>query len=577
MRIDWKKQRHMGRRIGQALFMRWLPALALLVILGGYGWIVSEHFTPGSREPDSDGYLQLAERFALGLPAGDPVDDPFAYHSHVWVDARGGAVIPKYTPGYPLLMAVAWRVAGPVGPFLVSPICGLLTLVGAWLLFQLWMPRPLAVCAVAVLAFGNMYLIYTNYVLAHAASMCVVTWGMYCLWRWVRNPRMGWAAGAGVLLAFAVTVRSCNTLLALVVAIAGLGVLARPASAYSGAPDRRRRLVSVLILGGCYGAVIAAFAAYNWYWFGHPLTTGYALSEEQSGFVLARLVDQAQRLLKGYAESMPAPAVLLGLLGLIACRTHTERLMRLAWSVPFFLLYAAYYWTQHNHGMMVQRFLLTTLPVVIGSGFALLGQLRLHLFNRFVLAVLIAGLSLSPQWRMWNMNMRHIVHPPSLQLAVLTAEMAVPALADGTVVFAHGVALHTIGFGRRMRVYHWDDLNAPRLAAALARQHPGAPRQQPERRERLRVTLLGLESDQAALRRQLVTGLLETGRPVAIIAPVHRVRFLQGELGPDLAIERLLAWRVEDVRPERWDGRRDTRTLRGEWGVYAVRAALPGR
>ena len=249
--------------------------------------------------------------------------------------------------------------------------------------------------------------------------------------------------------------------------------------------------------------------------------------------------------------------------------------MRVAWFAPLVVLYASYYWTAHHQGMAVQRFLIDTLPVVIGAAFALLGRLRLHPFNRFVLAALVAWLSLSPQVRTQSTQMRRVVSPPGLQAASATAKKVEPVLADGTAVFVQGIALRVIGFGRGIRVYAWNDLNAPRLASRLRTQHPAAPQQQPERRERLRQQLLEMESDPAALRHRWVAERLTAGRPVAVIVPARRARALSRELGPDFVSEPLLTWTLDDSPFERWEGRRSMRPVSGEWGLYAIRAATP--
>ena len=79
--------------------------------------------------------------------------------------------MPKYSPGYPFLMAVAYWFGGDEAMFLVSPIAGTLTLIGCFLLFQLWMPPFMAALSVWVLAINPMWLAYPGYLLTHGVKL----------------------------------------------------------------------------------------------------------------------------------------------------------------------------------------------------------------------------------------------------------------------------------------------------------------------------------------------------------------------------------------------------------------------
>ena len=80
---------------------------------------------------DQSGYVSESALWARGTPR---IDVGFAANLP-WPDAKdtlmplgyrigaGGAMVPTYAPGLPLLMALA-RVAGVCGPFLVMPVCG---------------------------------------------------------------------------------------------------------------------------------------------------------------------------------------------------------------------------------------------------------------------------------------------------------------------------------------------------------------------------------------------------------------------------------------------------------------------
>ena len=107
---------------------RLAPALAggLAIVVLAVGLQYGSHAVAAS---DQSGYVSEGALWARGTPR---IDVGFA-SSLPWPDANdtmvplgyrlgaGGAMVPTYAPGLPLLMAVA-RVAGVCGPFLVMPV-----------------------------------------------------------------------------------------------------------------------------------------------------------------------------------------------------------------------------------------------------------------------------------------------------------------------------------------------------------------------------------------------------------------------------------------------------------------------
>ena len=80
-------------------------------------------FTPAHIEDDIDAYIWLAKRMANLQPLSvEP--EPFRFHAHPYVQTPDGKVTVKYAPGGPAAMAVAYRLVGDKGVFLVSPIAG---------------------------------------------------------------------------------------------------------------------------------------------------------------------------------------------------------------------------------------------------------------------------------------------------------------------------------------------------------------------------------------------------------------------------------------------------------------------
>jgi hypothetical protein len=111
---------------------RWV-ALALLLVVAGYGVFLSRHAAFAVGGSDSSGYANAARRLAggallgrprcldrLGLPDGlSPIFTPLG----LVPGPRPGTTAPLYPIGFPAHFAAAGRFAGwDVGPFLVSPV-----------------------------------------------------------------------------------------------------------------------------------------------------------------------------------------------------------------------------------------------------------------------------------------------------------------------------------------------------------------------------------------------------------------------------------------------------------------------
>ncbi len=334
------------------------PWVGLLVALAFYAWTQARCFVPATHEVDCEGYFVLGKRLAHGEPAGRIEPDPFIYQSHVWVRNGRGELLPKYDPGYPLLLGLAYRVDGDRGAFLVSPVMGGLVLLGAFLLYRLWMPRLAATLGTMLLALHPMIQAYSGYPLTHITETACAVWGFYFLWRWMQRQGLASALAAGLVLGFATTIRHAAVLFGLAVAAALAGTLWRVR------PRRGRPLVTAIALALAYALFPLALALYHWRWFGSPLTSGYALSGEQQALSWRYALGNFTTLLNGLNGDCAPLLLPLALVGLARVGSRLERLVRTLWLVPLCLLYLFYYWAPP--GWIYSRFLLSTVPLLVG-------------------------------------------------------------------------------------------------------------------------------------------------------------------------------------------------------------------
>jgi len=255
-----------------------LAALVVLAAFALYGWAQFRNFTPATVEPDCEAYFILGKRLARFEAPGRSGEEPLLHPDHAWVRNPRGELLPKYAPGYPLLVGLAWRIGGDRTAFLASPLLGGLTLLAVFLLFREWMPAFPATLAGLQFALHPMFVEYAAYPLAHAAEMAFAAGGFHALWRWKRREGIAAGIAAGLCLGLAATARPAALLFGLPLAAAIADTLARAPA------PRRRALARCAAPAAAWALPVLLLALYQWRWFGSPLATGYALSGEQAGF-----------------------------------------------------------------------------------------------------------------------------------------------------------------------------------------------------------------------------------------------------------------------------------------------------
>ncbi|HXO30373.1 MAG TPA: hypothetical protein VOA80_23695 [Thermoanaerobaculia bacterium] len=198
----------------------------------------------------------------------------------------------KYPPGWPLLLAIGWRLHAP---WLMTPLLLALAVAGVWLAGRRLYDPATGLLAAAALACSPFALLMAADAMAHVPALCAAAWCLAMIAGVVEDrphrPPPGdvapsppaaatddGAAGgkirrrliaAGLLGGFALLIRPLT-------AVALLG----PAVAWCAIELARRRRLSALgwmALGAA--PCIAAMAAYDAAVFGGPLVTGYAVYE----------------------------------------------------------------------------------------------------------------------------------------------------------------------------------------------------------------------------------------------------------------------------------------------------------
>ncbi|MGB9597864.1 MAG: ArnT family glycosyltransferase, partial [Candidatus Poribacteria bacterium] len=453
--------------------------IVLASILFIYSYIQITNFTPAYLEVDPDGYLLLAKRFAEFKSPAVKDDDPFMYQSHVWVENSKGKIAPKFAPGYPMLMAIAYRLGGDTAMFFVSPIMGGLALIGSFLLFRIWMSRASALFGVFYLAINAMILLYCNYLLTHASDLCFAVWGMFFLWRWKRGIGKYSGIFAGLFLGGAMTIRHTSALFITVLISA---IIAKWIGHIKAKDKIKPMLKSTAILIACYCVLPFLMAIYNWNVFDSPFATGYDLTGEQTAFKLKNIIQNAKMLTYGLNYTALFFMFPIGLAGMFIYYSFSEIFMILLWVVPLFLLYTSYYWAPN--GMSYFRFLISTFPAFVGSACAVMDKASLSWIKKTAGYILISGLIIYVTYSDVRSAVEGTVsNYPSRSLATF-AKNSAKILNDNAVIFSRWPAFCYIGTRKHFRHY---DLNIfTKSYGTNSFTENTEPKRQPIRNTRLR-------------------------------------------------------------------------------------------
>lgn len=313
----------------------------MLVVLVIYGALLAKHASYAVGGSDSSGYASIARSLLQGrvtlaipelaqfdFPAGyAPVFSPLAYTPRVKSGASEGAVItPIYPVGFPLHLAagallVGWRK----GPFLISPLLGVLSLLFLYLIgLRLGLSRTFAIAGAAILAINPTFIFMASQPMSDVAALF---WALVLIWAGLRSRDDDrWAALAGAAFGLGVLVRPTNILLLVPLAFC---VRLKP------------KPLMFFALGGL--PLAAVFCGYNLAAYGHPLQTGYGSINLHHELTTSGFAMRFRHYIYWLSMTM-SPLLLAGWLGVLANRLvqWRDRALLVTWFGGCLVFYACY-------------------------------------------------------------------------------------------------------------------------------------------------------------------------------------------------------------------------------------------
>ncbi|MCX7044510.1 MAG: hypothetical protein NTX50_03355 [Candidatus Sumerlaeota bacterium] len=411
--------------------------------------------SPSAIAPASALASAIAPASAFISTSGSVADSSSAGAEAKMGDEKKYRYYSRYPPGLPILQAAAMKLGGPAAALITDPLMSSLTLLGLFLLCRLWVGPWWALLAMAVMALNPGANAHALSHFAHCASAFFCVWGVLftALWERTRSPL--WAFAAGLTLGIIPSVRYPEILMA---AACGLFVLLSL---------RNDKKTWRSLIAGVAGLAIPMGALFirNQLAFGAFWRTGYALTNEQTGFGWNYLRSHFASYFDTLQSSGMGPFFVLGLAGAagLCARRETWRrgvLLSLL-IVPSTILYMAYYWDgARGDSTMNLRFLVPTYYFYALGGVWLLAAAG-QAYPRAAGVAAIATLALVATWGASpSFQALKRLHDGAAPLAKVTAalERNVPA---GSVVIAGNQLLQHLHFIGKWRLINESTMQSP--------------------------------------------------------------------------------------------------------------------
>jgi len=382
MNEDKDKTEKSGKRISD------IPAIVCLaVILVLYSIYLLRDFSPAIASPDANGYWAQGSLLSnTGHTFFKPENDAQYIGMH-WLVTEDGRFFSRYPPGLPVLIGVIYKLFGHEAAILINPALATLSLLVIFLLIKTiansWWALG-GVCALAINSIFNQCATTCN---SHMSVTFCLALGLFFLVRWSQKGSLLNIFLSGLLMGCIPTIRYPEALF-------GLGTALFLLLHY-----RSRERIWLHYLFAAMGAAIPLLPLLirNHFAFGAFYRTGYALTNEQTGFgweyFKSHFVNYIQTL---HSEGLGL-FFMLGIIGImVMCFEREQRRAGILFAsliIPSTLLYMSYYWGPEGRAASTMRFLVPIFTCYITAGIWAVFQITrsIPVFARSSLLIILLG------------------------------------------------------------------------------------------------------------------------------------------------------------------------------------------
>jgi hypothetical protein len=366
------------------LWLVWLLALTVTVLAARYGARAvggaDEYGYVSQADLWLKGSVKVQQPFARQVPwpFGDWTFAPLGYRAH---PSERGIIVPIYSPGLPLMFALAKLIGGQDAIFYVVPICAALLILATYSIGRRLGARGADLIAAWLVATSPTVLFMSTTPMSDVPIAAVYAWAFYLL----LGTTITEAAGAGLLCALAVLIRPNLACLAGVLAMRYVFALRDPGM-------RRQAALQLIVFSAAVLPGAVAIAILNNSLYGSPFASGYG---KLSALFKASRVTTNLRLYVRWVAEAHTPFAWCGIAAILlplrrlwpGVRDRSIFFVMAAFVVVVWAIYCA--WLVFDVWWF-SRFLLPTWPfIMLGAGSVVTALLRAS--PRWLRPVLVAG------------------------------------------------------------------------------------------------------------------------------------------------------------------------------------------
>ena len=274
-------------------------AIVLAAVAAGVGIAFGSYVVAAS---DPSAYISQARLITRGdlvvpVPLASQVNWPMPEWSFAPLGYRPGPhpaeIVPTYPPGLPLIMAMAFLVAGEHGPFFVGPFFAGLSVLGAYRLAAQLHSRTAGVIAAALMAFSPLLL--SQVVQSMSDIPATALWMLALLAAMAGRP-----IAAGAVSGLAIAVRPS------LLPLAGVVALLLAIWSERSLTSLRAAFAAVVTFALATAPAVAALAWIQWSLYSDPLASGHGTFAEMFSItnVLPNIRAYGMRVLTGETPAL---------------------------------------------------------------------------------------------------------------------------------------------------------------------------------------------------------------------------------------------------------------------------------